>query len=169
MFCWTLNSSAIQGIIQPLTHTSNWCTVGQAAISSPYSVYAGCCRSLKGVPPVLRNILMLCISNERCTSESFWTGKSDVFYATTLSVAKVTQRQWQMNVWVSSTARILLTGEYRCPRRKTCPSATINPKGTGEVSKLTVFVLHSSHFFCITELSEKHINYVLFLWIVWIG
>jgi hypothetical protein len=163
MFCGTLNRSAMQGIIHPLTHTSNWFTAGQAAISSLYRVYAGCYRSLKGVPPILRNALMPCISNERCTSESFWTGTSDVFYATTLSVDKVTQRQWQMNDWVSSTARILLTAEYRCPRRKTCHSTTINPKGTGEVSQLTVFLLHASHLFCITELSEKHINYVLFL------
>jgi hypothetical protein len=40
---------------------------------------------------------MPCISNVRFTSELFSTGKSDVFYATALSTAKVTQGRWQMN------------------------------------------------------------------------
>ena len=149
MFCGTLKRIAMQWITQPLAHTLDWRTAGQAAISALYKVYAGCCRSLKGVSAILRNILMPWISNESCTSELFWTGKSDTFYTTTLSFGKVTQRQWQTNECVSSTARIMLTGENRCPRRKTCASptsSTINSKGTGEGSKVTEFLLHSSHF-----------------------
>lgn len=64
--------------------------------------------------------------------------------------------------------RILLTGEYRCPRRKTCPSVTINPKGTGEVSNSTVFLLHSNHFFeSLNCLKSTSITYYFFeLWVI---
>jgi len=55
-------------------------------------------------------------------------------HCTTLTVAKIIQCQCQMNEWVWSIGRIILTGKNQNTHSKTWPSATLsttNPIQTG--------------------------------------